>query len=209
MPGHLQKILYTAEAVAEGGREGRARSMDGRLVVDLAVPEAMGGSGEPGTNPEQLFAVGYAACFQSALFAVAAGRELDASESQIICRVGFGPTGHGGFGLTVALDLHAPFLTREQGADLMARAHERCPYSNATRGNIVVALSVQRGAAGRRGEGAVLGGSGRATSGDASFPTGPPDAGPGDGRTAWYAGGRRKDVPEVIARLDSLQPARR
>jgi Ohr subfamily peroxiredoxin len=142
MPGHLQKVLYTAEAVVEGGREGHARSMDGRLVVDLAVPEAMGGSGEPGTNPEQLFAVGYAACFQSALFAVAAGRKLDASESQIICRVGFGPTGHGGFGLAVALDLHAPFLTREQGADLMARAHERCPYSNAIRGNIDVALSV-------------------------------------------------------------------
>jgi Ohr subfamily peroxiredoxin len=141
MPGHLQKILYTAEAVVEGGREGHPRSMDGRLVVDLPVPEAMGG-GEPGTNPEQLFAVGYAACFQSALFAVANGRKLDASESQIICRIGFGPTGHGGFGLTVALDLHAPFLTREQGADLMARAHERCPYSNATRGNIDVALSV-------------------------------------------------------------------
>ena len=69
-------------------------------------------------------------------------QKLDASESQIICRVGFGPTGHGGFGLTVALDLHAPFLTREQGADLMARAHERCPYSNATRGNIDVVLSV-------------------------------------------------------------------
>ena len=142
MPGRLQKILYTAEAVAEGGREGRARSVDGRLVVDLAVPEAIGGSGEPGTNPEQLFAVGYAACFQSALFAVAVGRKLDASKSQIICRVGFGPNGHGGFGLTVALDLHAPFLTREQGADLMARAHERCPYSNATRGNIDVALCV-------------------------------------------------------------------
>jgi Ohr subfamily peroxiredoxin len=73
MAGHLQKILYTAEAVVEGGREGHARSMDGRLVVDLSVPEAMGGGG-PGTNPEQLFAVGYAACFQSALFAVANGR---------------------------------------------------------------------------------------------------------------------------------------
>ena len=142
MPGQLQKILYTAEAVVEGGREGHTRSMDGRLVVDLSVPEAMGGSGEPGTNPEQLFAAGYAACFQSALFAVAAGRNLDASESQIICRVGFGPTGHGGFGLTVTLDLHAPFLTREQGADLMAGAHERCPYSNATRGNIDIVLSV-------------------------------------------------------------------
>jgi Ohr subfamily peroxiredoxin len=141
MPGHLQKILYTAEAVVEGGREGHGRSMDGRLVVNLSVPEAMGGEGA-GTNPEQLFAVGYAACFQSALFAVANSRKLDASESQIICRVGFGPTGHGGFGLTVALDLHAPFLTRKQGADLMARAHERCPYSNATRGNIDVALSV-------------------------------------------------------------------
>ena len=142
MPGHLQKILYTAEAVVAGGREGHARSIDGRLVVDLAVPEAMGCSGEPGTNPGQLLAVGYAACFQSALFAVAAGRKLDASESQIICRAGFGPVGHGGLGLTVALDLHAPFLTREQGADLMARAHERCPYSNATRGNIDVALCV-------------------------------------------------------------------
>ena len=128
MPGHLQKILYTAEA-------------DGRLVVDSSVPEAMGGGG-PGTNPEELFAVGYAACFQSALFAVAHGRKLDASESQIICRVGFGPTGHGGFELTVALDLHAPFLTREQGADLMPRAHERCPYFNATCGNVDVALSV-------------------------------------------------------------------
>ena len=142
MPEHLQKILYTAEAVVEGGREGHGRSLDGRLVVDLSVPESMGGSGGPGTNPEELFAVGYAACFQSALFSVANGRKLDASESQITSRVGIGPTGHGGFGLTVALDLHAPFLTREQGADLMARAHELCPYSNGTRGNVDVALSV-------------------------------------------------------------------
>ena len=142
MPGHLQKILYTAEAVVEGGREGHGRSLDGRLVVDLSVPEAMGGGAEPGTNPEQLFAVGYAACFQAALFSVANGQKLDASESQIICQVGFGPTGYGGFELTVALDLHAPFLTQKQGADLMARAHECCPYSNAIRGNTDVALSV-------------------------------------------------------------------
>lgn len=142
MPGYLQKILYTAEAVVEGGREGHARSLDGRLVVYLSVPEATGGSAEPGTNPEQLFAVGYAACFQSALLSVASGQKLDASESQIICRIGFGPAGHGGFGLTLALGLHAPFLTREQGADLMARAHERCHYSHATCGNIDVALSV-------------------------------------------------------------------
>jgi Ohr subfamily peroxiredoxin len=141
MPEHLQKVLYTAEAVVEGGREGHGRSVDGRLDVDLSVPEAMGGGG-PGTNPEELFAVGYAACFQSALLSIATGRNLDASGSQITSRVGLGPTGHGGFGLTAALDLRAPHLTAEQGADLMARAHERCPYSIATRGNIEVTLSV-------------------------------------------------------------------
>jgi Ohr subfamily peroxiredoxin len=80
MPELLQKILYTAEAVVEGGREGHGRSLDGRFDVDLSVPEAMGGGG-PGTNPEELFAVGYAACFQSALFSVAYGRKLDASGS--------------------------------------------------------------------------------------------------------------------------------
>jgi Ohr subfamily peroxiredoxin len=142
MPEHLQKVLYTAEAVVEGGRAGHGRSVDGRLDVELSVPEAMGGDGGPGTNPEELFAVGYAACFQSALLSVANGQKLDASGSQIISRVGLGPTGHGGFGLAVALDLHAPHLTAEQAADLMARAHERCPYSNATRGNINAALSV-------------------------------------------------------------------
>ncbi len=113
MPDHLRKVLYTAEAVVEGGRKGHGRSSDGRLDVDLSVPEAMGGSGGPGTNPEELFAIG-----------------------------GLGPTGHGGFGLAVALDLHAPHLPAEQAADLMARAHERCPYSNATRGNIDVTLTV-------------------------------------------------------------------
>ena len=142
MVEYLQKTLYTAEAVVEGGRAGHGRSLDGRLDVKLSVPESMGGSGGPGINPEELFAVGYAACFQSALLSVADGRRLDASGSQIISRVGIGPTGHGGFGLSVALDLHAPHLTAEQAAEMMARAHERCPYSNATRGNINVELSV-------------------------------------------------------------------
>ena len=137
-----QKILYTAEAVVEGGREGHARTTDGRLDVELSVPEEMGGDGGLGTNPEQLFAAGYGACFQSALFAVATGRKLDASDSRITARVGIGPTGHGGFGLEVALDLHAPHLSRAEAAQLMARAHERCPYSNATRGNIEVTLTV-------------------------------------------------------------------
>jgi Ohr subfamily peroxiredoxin len=136
------KILYTAEAVVEGGRAGHGRTSDGRLEVDLSVPEDMGGQGGAGTNPEQLFAVGYAACFQSALLNVAHGRKLDASDSSISSRVGLGPTGHGGMGLTVALDLHAPHLSPADAADLMARAHELCPYSNATRGNIDVNLTV-------------------------------------------------------------------
>src|SRR3954453_17055399 len=104
------KTLYTAEAVVQGGRAGHGRTSDGRLDVDLSVPEELGGQGGPGTNPEQLFAVGYAACFQSALVAAAQGRSLDSSDSVITARVWLGPTGHGGFGLTVDLDLHAPNL---------------------------------------------------------------------------------------------------
>ena len=142
MAVQLEKVLYTAQAVVEGGRQGHGRTSDGRLEVDLSVPKEMSGDGGPGTNPEQLFAVGYAACFQSALLGVARGRGLDASGSQIASRVGIGPTGHGGFGLAVSLDLHAPNLTAVQAADLMARAHERCPYSVATRDNIEVTLTI-------------------------------------------------------------------
>jgi osmotically inducible protein OsmC len=142
MPVQLSKVLYTAEAVVDGGREGHARTSDGRLNIDLSIPEDMGGDGGTGTNPEQLFAAGYAACFQSALLGVARGHKLDASDSRIFAKVGIGPTGHGGFGLQVSLDLHAPNLSYEDAGELMARAHERCPYSNATRGNIDVSLSV-------------------------------------------------------------------
>jgi lipoyl-dependent peroxiredoxin len=138
----LTKVLYTAEATVQGGRAGHGRTSDGRLDLQLSVPQDMGGQGGPGTNPEQLFAVGYGACFQSALLAVAQGRKLDANDSKITALVGIGPTGHGGFGLQVALDLHAPHLSRAEAADLMARADQRCPYSNATRGNIQVTLSV-------------------------------------------------------------------
>jgi lipoyl-dependent peroxiredoxin len=142
MAVQLEKVLYTAQAVVEGGRQGHGRTSDGRLEVDLSVPKEMSGDGGPGTNPEQLFAVGYAACFQSALLGVARGHGLDASGSQITSRVGIGPTGHGGFGLVVSLDLRAPNLTAMQAADLMTRAHERCPYSVATRGNIEVTLTI-------------------------------------------------------------------
>ena len=139
----LSKVLYTAEAVTQGGRAGRGRTSDGHLEVQLSVPEDMGGPGGFGTNPEELFAVGYGACFQSALLSVAEGRRLDVSDSQITTRVGIGPTGHGGFGLQVSLDLHAPNLSHDDAAAVMARADRLCPYSNATRGNIQVTLSVE------------------------------------------------------------------
>jgi Ohr subfamily peroxiredoxin len=136
------EILYTAEATVTGGREGHARTSDGRLDVDLDVPSEMGGTGGPGTNPEQLFAAGYAACFQSALLRIASGRKLDLSGSRITARVGIGPLESGGFGLSAALDLDAPKIDRDVAADLMSRAHEACPYSRATRGNIDVVLTV-------------------------------------------------------------------
>lgn len=142
MAARLRKVLYTAEAVVEGGRSGHGRTSDGRLEVDLSVPASMSGDDGPGTNPEQLFAVGYAACFQSALLGVARGRNLDASGSRITSRVGIGPLDSGGFGVQVSLDLQAPNLAPEDARALMLRADQRCPYSNATRGNIVVVLSV-------------------------------------------------------------------
>ncbi len=136
------EILYTAEATATGGREGHARTSDGRVDVDLDVPAEMGGTGGAGTNPEQLFAAGYAACFQSSLMRFAAGRKLDLSGSHVTARVGIGPLKSGGFGLAAALDLEAPAIGRDEAFELMRLAHETCPYSRATRGNIEVTLTV-------------------------------------------------------------------
>lgn len=136
----MQKVLYTAEATVTGGRAGHVRSSDGRLELDLAIPAELGGQSTTGTNPEQLFAAGYAACFQSAVLNVAQGRKIDLTDAKITARVGLGPTGHGGFGLTVSLDLIAPQISRSEAAVVMERAHKMCPYSNATRGNVDVAL---------------------------------------------------------------------
>ena len=133
-------VLYTAEATARGGREGHAHTSDYRLDVELDVPTEMGGAGGPGTNPEQLFAVGYADCFQSALLRFAAGRGLDLTDARLTARVGIGLV-PSGFGLVADLDLQAPRLSRAIAVDLMSRAHEACPYSWATRGNIEVTLT--------------------------------------------------------------------
>ncbi len=137
------KILYTAEATVHGGREGQARSSDGNLVVNLSVPKEMGGSGGQGTNPEQLFAVGYGACFQSALMRVAQREHVDASQSTITSRVGIGPNGRGGFGLEVELRVSIPGVETAIGEKLLELADQVCPYSNATRGNIPVKLTFE------------------------------------------------------------------
>lgn len=138
-------ILYTAEATAWGGREGRAATTSGNLDVQLAIPTEMGGPGGDGTNPEQLFAAGYAACFHSALKLVARGQALDVSESAITARVGIGANDSGGFGLAVELEAELPGLDHDTAHGLVEAAHQVCPYSNATRGNIEVTLTVVEG----------------------------------------------------------------
>ena len=135
-------ILYTAEATATGdGRNGHVRSSDGLLDADVRFPVAMGGSGGA-TNPEQLFAAGYAACFHSALRLVAGQQKADVTDSAVTAQVGIGPNGAGGFGLAVTLTVSLPALAPEDAQKLAARAHEVCPYSNATRGNVDVTLDV-------------------------------------------------------------------
>ncbi len=135
-------VIYTATATATGdGRNGHATSEDGILDLDLKVPQAMGGPGGA-TNPEQLFAVGYAACFHSALKLVAAQTKADVSGSEVSASVGIGQNDTGGFGLAVELDVHLPNLDRAEAEAVVAKAHEVCPYSNATRGNIDVTLTI-------------------------------------------------------------------
>jgi Ohr subfamily peroxiredoxin len=136
----MAKVLYTAHALVTGGRDGHGRTDGGELEVDLRIPEAMGGAGG-GTNPEELFAVGYAACFESAIGGVARRRHLDAGEVTIASDVSLLPTGDGGFKLAVILDVKLPSVgDRETAAELVRGAHQVCPYSNATRGNIDVEL---------------------------------------------------------------------
>ncbi|MDO1477722.1 organic hydroperoxide resistance protein [Rhodococcus ruber] len=135
-------VLYTAEALATGeGRNGRARTSDGKVDVNLSVPTEMGGDGK-GTNPEQLFAAGYAACFHSALQLVARQDKADVADSAVGARVGIGRTDGGGFGLKVTLEVSLPHVPRAQALELTDKAHQVCPYSNATRGNIEVKLEV-------------------------------------------------------------------
>jgi Ohr subfamily peroxiredoxin len=137
-----RRTIYTAEAHVTGGRaEGHGRTSDGALEVDLRLPEEMGGSGG-GTNPEQLFAVGYAACFESALGAVARRRKQEAGDVAIDSKVMLQPTEDRAFKLAVELTVTLPSVDdADEAVELVRAAHQVCPYSNATRGNIDVSLT--------------------------------------------------------------------
>jgi osmotically inducible protein OsmC len=137
------KTLYTAEALASGeGRDGNARTRDGRLDVSLASPIELGGNGN-GTNPEQLFAAGYAACFHSALRLVGRKERADLSDSAVAAKIHFGALENGvGYGLAAELEIAVPALDLATAESLVAKAHQICPYSNATRGNMTVDIKI-------------------------------------------------------------------
>ena len=141
----IDKALYTAHATSTGGRSGTSESSDGAIKLTLSTPKELGGTGGPGTNPEQLFAAGYSACFIGAMKAVAARQKITLpAEVSIKADVSIGPmTGkEGAFGIAVALAVSVPGMDHDAAQKLVATAHEVCPYSNATRGNIDVALTV-------------------------------------------------------------------
>ncbi len=139
-PAAPTPVLYTAHATAFGGREGRVASDDGILDVQVVPPAGLGGKGGA-TNPEQLFAAGYSACFGSALAHVARAKKVRTGPVEITARVSIGPVG-AGFGLAVELEAKLPELSREEAQALVDAAHQVCPYSNATRGNIPVSIRV-------------------------------------------------------------------
>lgn len=137
----LKKRLYTAEASVQGGRDGHGRSSDGVLDLDIRPPADLGGPGG-GTNPEQLFALGYAACFQSAMGVVSRRRGVDTGGSTVTARVTLGSVEGGAYGLAVELQVQIPDVDQDTARQIVEAAHEVCPYSNATRGNIEVSLEV-------------------------------------------------------------------
>jgi Ohr subfamily peroxiredoxin len=141
-PTPTVRVLYTAEATATGGRKGHGRSSDGRVDVDFSSPTEMGGDGGPGTNPEQLFATGFAACFQNAIMSVARRKNLVVDDSIVTARIGIGPI-ENRYGLTAELDVKLPSIhDRALAEELVSAAEKRCPYSNAVRGNIDVAINI-------------------------------------------------------------------
>ena len=136
-------VLYSTQASAHGGRDGEAATADGSLKVKLSTPKELGGGGGPGNNPEQLFAAGYSACFIGAMkFVSSQGGPKVPNDAQVTTTIGIGPRSEGGFGITAELEISLPGLPHDQAETLVHKAHEICPYSNATRGNVDVGLTV-------------------------------------------------------------------
>src|SRR4029077_8876784 len=136
-------VLYRTSATATGGRDGHAATRDGSFDVKLATPKELGGAGGAGNNPEQIFPAGYAACFLGAMnFAPPQGGPKVPADTSVTATVGIGPRSEGGFGLDIALDVSLPGLSRADAEALVNKAHQVCPYSNATRGNVDVRLNV-------------------------------------------------------------------
>lgn len=136
------KVLYTAAATATGGRNGQVKSSDGVLDLEVRMPKALGGAQDGYTNPEQLFAAGYSACFDSALNLVIKTGKITTGITTVTAEVSIGQNDTGGFGLAVKMAVNIPGVDQQQAEELVAKAHQICPYSNATRGNIEVILSV-------------------------------------------------------------------
>ena len=137
------RVLYTAEATVRGGRRGHGATSDGGLAVDFSSPTELGGDGGPGTNPEQLFALGFAACWQNAMIGIARRKGIDVLDSTVTARVGIGTVSSGRLGLAVELLITLPSIPdREQALTLVDEAEQRCPYSNAVRGNVEVTLTL-------------------------------------------------------------------
>lgn len=136
------QLIYQTQATAVGGREGKVSSADGVLDFKIEIPKEMGGKGGAFTNPEQLFAAGYAACFDSALNLVARKQRIRLKTTETTAKVGIGANENGGFSLAVIIEVLIPDVEREVGEQLIAQAHQVCPYSNATRGNIDVEVKL-------------------------------------------------------------------
>jgi lipoyl-dependent peroxiredoxin len=137
------RVLYTAEATATGGRRGQAKTSDGRLEVRFSSPSELGGDGGPGTNPEQLLALGFAACYQNAMLGIAMRKGLEANDSVVTCRVGFGPIAAGRFSFDIELLIRLPSVAERDAAQaLVEEAERRCPFSNAVRDNVRVAYTL-------------------------------------------------------------------
>lgn len=136
------KTLYTTTATATGGRDGNVKSENGILDIEVRMPKALGGSSDDFANPEMLFAAGYSACFDSALNLVIKKDKIAVGETSVTAKVSIGQIDNGGFGLAVELHANIPGVTMDQAQELIEKAHQICPYSNATRGNIEVNLTV-------------------------------------------------------------------